>query len=336
MANWERVLLSSLVDPGKSPDYRKVLEVGITPNDFLDPMTRQMMFWVDNYWKSYGRCPSMELLYSEFPNFEPINISEELEAICAKVKDDILKGLLRKLCEQVSNILQTDPLKGIHFLEENIDTLKKKFKFALGKDVLPSSVVEGIKQEYEIISSGQFPGISYPWPFLNSVSRGMKKGELIVFYAPPKMCKTWLLLNCVLHCIDMGRRVLLTSIEMPPFQIYWRLTALIGKLNYSDFNKGQLTTESQKAFELATMKLASYDNLLVSDGRNDDGRATVSSIIRKAKEFKPDIIVADSIHRMADDRSSAKQVKDYKYFTNITQDMKEDRKSTRLNSSHTT
>jgi replicative DNA helicase len=161
----------------------------------------------------------------------------------------------------------------------------------------------------------------------------MNKQAFIVIYGRPKSMKTWIALKMAVHAyVEARRRVLFYSREMPPEEVLERVACILAKVDYTEFINGRLQPElAQRAF-LMLHELADDERMVgsqgavmpyfivVSDREASDGGG-VSWLSAKIEEYKPDVVFADGMYLMKDDRTKSRTI-DWKNITHISQDMK--------------
>lgn len=323
-ANWELRLISQILQEGSATD---VIKAGLTPSMFTHPLSAEFLEYILDFYRNHGSVPSKEFIAERFPGIAlPPPISDPISAIIDKVKEQILKGLLRQAAMDLGDLAEEDPLVGLMMLQETAVELTSKF--AAGGDTLLGPGMLEVLDDYEAVKrTGGLTGVPYPWDILNQETGGMQDGELIVMYARPKNLKTWLLCYMAVYCYQLGYRVLFVTKEMTAKQICRRIAAIICKLDYKRFKQAKLSTAEEEHFKETVTSLANDSRFVITSERKRgaEGAGGVMSFRAKIDEVKPHVAFYDGLYLMSDDRSerSKKRAVDYKNIYAITQDTKE-------------
>ena len=112
---------------------------------------------------------------------------------------------------------------------------------------LAKMIDEAVDRLEEMLQrKGDIAGISTGFPLLDSMGNGLKPGDMFVVAARPSMGKTAFLLNVLEHvALDLGKRSLLFSCEMPSVQIVERLLFARSKVQRSEIIKARGLTKLQ-------------------------------------------------------------------------------------------
>jgi len=323
MANWERILLSQLIKRDREQGFTYVKSSGISSDDFSDPIARGVYQFIELFYSKYNSLPSDEAVLEKFPDFQFTNTADPLEAVVKQVISGSVHTHINYCFQSLKEKFYSNPWEACARIEDTIYRLRKRFDSNANKYLNIGSAISNFEIEYKQVQEGILIGLPYPWHTLTKVTRGAKSGELIAFYALPKMCKTWLLLVCCAEVLKAGNKVLLISREMHPEILFRRLLVILAKVNYSSFNYASLSeAEMQRVKDASKWLMEHKDLLCISDARTESGEVNVSSIRETAKSLIPKAIFIDGIHRL-DDELSKDRVKDHRAFINVTQNLKD-------------
>jgi replicative DNA helicase len=332
LANWEIRLLSKIIE-SNNPDI-PLIKYGIQGDHFKDIIARRVYGIILEHRNRFGGVPSAELIQEKIKEFKPVKSTDTIEALCEQVVQSNFEIEMGKLLQKVTSLADTSPKDALNSMTKGARELQSKWKFS-PNDINLTDQVRPILDTYQ--STKLFRGVTglpYPWPFLSEETGGMHPQNLIVIYGSPKSCKSWVMLYMAIHLYKQcGKRVLVITKEMSSEQIAKRAVAIYAKVNYGQFSKGKLDTEEEIRVRKELEKMAidskekadtpSVGKFIISDGRGAAGGAvSVSSILAKVDEYRPDIVFVDGVYLLADDRTKERTI-DYKNITHITQDLKE-------------
>jgi replicative DNA helicase len=263
--------------------------------------------FVKEHVKKYGKIPTIGTV--ELHTKEELPIAPEAPGY---YYDELLKRFTQQALnltfQEANKYLQVggnlDPHKALEIVTEKVMELTTH-KF--GKQIVD------FREAYEMVwgdyvqqmtgddSHRLFTG----WPFLDDMSGGLAKGDMLSFVGRPAMGKTWQLLYLMMHgwkdtldedgkILQQGQSRLLFSMEMKPLPIAQRLTSMLLSMPYSDLDKATLSSSGQKKLKegLTEIKMAGAPFWIV------DGNlaATVDDMWMIARQLKPDAIGIDGAY----------------------------------------
>ncbi|MBQ9013965.1 MAG: AAA family ATPase [Bacilli bacterium] len=137
-------------------------------------------------------------------------------------------------------------------------------------------------------------GIDFGIKFLDDIIGGLFKGELTTIAARSGVGKTALALQIMLNCINQNKKVLFISREMSKEQVFMRnITKKSGVSTKSMKNKTLEEEDWKKVIEV--MSEFSKEDLLYIN----DKIGTISSLRKRIRELKPDIVIVDYLQLMS-------------------------------------
>lgn len=283
-------------------DIRSVVRSKVTPVFFMDEGHKEVYQWLIKKYQSRGRVPSLKLVQREFPDFEPIETEDDLLTLVDEVKQGKLYADLAVAIKQITDQTREDPSSGFDELRKLAGELS--ITHAATGDMDVTQTADEVKAEYEQAKDGSgMMGVPYPWEYMNQVTLGMHKGELIAFYARPKALKTWLSLYVANHLHEtMGVVPCYFSCEMPLNQVRRRLAALRAKLPYSAFRSGKLNEEEEHRLEASLENMVTCPPFIMSRV-SGLGSAAIMEIRAKCEEYDADIAIIDGAYFMMEDET---------------------------------
>jgi len=135
------------------------------------------------------------------------------------------------------------------------------------------------------------PGIPTPWPALNKLIGGLRRGQLIVVGARPSVGKTAFLSQIAAHAVARGRHVAFFSFEMSGGELLLRTACAVAGVDGHKVRLGRATQSERETLMRALHSLAGGLRI------HDEPPATVSAVrtaCRRAKaEGRLDLVCID-------------------------------------------
>lgn len=345
MPNIELHLIAAMAETG---DYSPIASGEVSENHFLTTEGKTLYSFIRAYRETDGKgYPSRATLEARFSaaNLElPIvTFADSVPQLAHEVRVNAFRADLRSLSQEIllasqSSDPRTDTMTLLSKIRAKVDDL-------VPADALDfASQLPKIGEAYKaggLIQSG----IQFPWPTLNTATRGMRGGEFIVFSGRPKMRKTFVAISVAAHCVKKEhKRVLFFSPEMPPQQIMTRFAAAFADLPYKELKDGTLSLEDedrlfrvisdygigsverfdeeQYQLELRKRVRGIPDNAKPAFRVMHAANRTVSWIESQIDAFEPDLVVIDSFYRLRAE-GGVKRNDDWKAISNISRSIKD-------------
>lgn len=201
---------------------------------------------------------------------------------------------LRETLVNSVNLLQASKVS------EAIDSLKAgvvKLELTGREDVREGFIDESADDRFAKYTDiklfpDKYKGIPTGWPTFDSVTNGVRGGQLMVIIAAVKEGKSTALLNIGYHAHSIGKNVLYVSVEMPREQIERRYDSRASGLSYSRIRDGKLSPREEAIYRKC------LDNQKSQKGKFyviDAHDCSTSYLRSKVKTFphKFDLIVLD-------------------------------------------
>jgi replicative DNA helicase len=220
----------------------------------------------------------------------------------AIVRDKAMKRGLIRLGREMAEAAATSPDESAALVDQASSQLEKlaqarmRVEPTLARDDLTAHIEELQRRE-----SGEVKAISTGFPALDDkLNGGIRRGELIVLAARPKMGKTALALNIACN-VAFDHSALVLSMEMPKSQLHDRNLASLGRIPLEHVLKPTMMTEGD---------WAGLTNAMVKIGgmklhQDDQGGLRLIDVRMKAKLVKRkhglDLLVVDYLQLMDGD-----------------------------------
>ena len=150
--------------------------------------------------------------------------------------------------------------------------------------------IDGIEEGFR---SNGMVGVATGLPDLDSRTKGLRGGHLVVLAARPSVGKSLLALNMAMHMSSHGKRVMFVSREMAAEEIHSRLCSAYGRCDHDKLVACDMAdSEVGDAMAKYTAMVKHWD-MLIDDG-NDDSLTAIASTVRDKHREKPlDVVFVD-------------------------------------------
>lgn len=202
----------------------------------------------------------------------------------------------------------TDPEE----LRESLQTLLDNVTNALSSPggMIPAkdagqSFFDRFSEAYE---NGEIPGQSTGFEVIDSVSGGMKKGELWIVGAPTSCGKSVLMLQVASHVAASGKHVLVFSLEMMAPEIIGRLASCHGRIDNERITKPRSAKKHDlEKIRRTVLEIADW-KLWIDDRANQTLQRIESECIRQRDLKGPvDLVVVDYLQLVKGERGRMEQ-----------------------------
>lgn len=343
MAEHEELnLIAKILDTG---DIKPVIDARVSPDQFKNEHALGIFNRIMKDWRRWrggkASVPTREVIEREFPT---VDLPKEDRRDIKVVLDEFMNYSLIVGLEEMADFIidwrdnPEEVLEGLNGRLRKLMHLKRT-----SKDVVLSTALKEVVDRYESNRDlDGVKGIPYPWEVLNKVTQGMLPGEFILFYGRPKSMKTWVLLTLATFAYDYAsRRVLVYTREMTPQQMMDRCVCLLIGAPYSAYKEGTLAeikvpeggTMEDRFYALVdsmesdeqtcALETGFNKSLIITSDRDDPKGGGVQGLRQKVEDHKPDLICADALYLMRNDRAGGKRSVKWDDQAAITQDLKD-------------
>lgn len=271
--------------------FAEAQDFGIKP-EMLDGVAVQGYEWVEDYYRSYRKLPSPDVLLDQCGIDVRGAIVEPMLFWCKQIRERYLYVKMKDSLSSVVDLLSR---------RESSKALEEMDKFFSGlRSAAPdSNRVKSIfadssdlERDYERSKMG-VTGVPTPWPTLNLLTQGWQPEDLVVIGARMGQGKTWLLIHMAKWAWEQGNRVLFVSTEMSRMANRKRISAVVTKTSYGRLRRGNLTSMEETEFFTKVRGLEADNNFLtMGDGMS----VTLESIESAVIETKPKLLCIDGVY----------------------------------------
>ena len=343
-ANKDLRLIAKIADVGPT-GMRAALDASIRADHIMDLDARMIFDFMLGYYhnsKTGGDVPTREIIEHDFPSVDlPANDRMKMSSVIEDFKKHDASARLERLASYLHD-WRDRPDEALLHVERELKEIGKQRRGST--DIIVSDSIANIKYMYEENKNrGVLKGVPYPWRILNDETRGMQDGEYIIFYGRPKSLKTWVALNICMYAYDYAsRKILIYTREMSPEQMMERCVCLLIGAAYDDWKHGRLgeiphphggsmeqhfyaMMETMKEDE-TTCRLETGKNkslVITSDRQDRKYGGGVNGLRRKVEDFQPDLVFADAVYLMRNDREQGARSLKWNDQAAISQDLKD-------------
>ncbi len=218
-------------------------------------------------------------------------------------RDSTNRQLIRASRDIIENSMNSsDGAQSVQYAEKLVYDIAKKNDSSSMDDIRESTLVGDVIDRFETIASNKdaLRGITTGFPFLNKITNGFQRSDLIVIAARPGSGKTSLAMNIVEAAAYQGNVCAVFSLEMPKIQIVQRLLCASAKVSMSNALSGKLTPNDWKALIKTGEELKKLSIII-----DDSSRVTPAEILSKCRRIKAknggrlDLVMIDYIQLMS-------------------------------------
>lgn len=232
--------------------------------------------------------------------------SENIESYISILFDKYIMREIISLMDKKVSTWEDDKISDVGAYLSNLETeitnitrARKIGGFKSAKEVIGLVKEQSLK---EVQSSSNLTGITTGFKYLDRLTKGFQKENLIILAARPSMGKTALALNFAVNCIKGGTGnevVAIFSLEMPADQLMKRIISSEAQVNGNNLAKAIADPNESQNIELCMNQLSKM-NIYI----DESSTATLADIQSKARKLKEqagrlDFIVVDYIGLIA-------------------------------------
>jgi len=248
-----------------------------------------------SFYGEYGTYPSIETIEIEcnLPNNAIQGCIDEpfkfwAEQVCEKWVSDVANGLRDK-------IIDGDSTNFLDIISETQSVLSSDSLKTVVKDMRDLHI-EVIQKHDRIQQNEESLGISFGIPFIDGVSGGIQKGDVIVIAGMTGLGKTNMTLKIGREAYMDGNKVLAVCTEMPELQVARRDLAIATRLDSNLFKMGEVGAFLRpKIDSVVNQRVIKYGEEVDNYYKILPGGvySNIEDISTAVKELKPDLLVVD-------------------------------------------
>ncbi len=291
-----------------------------------DLLTKEC-FYNKNLQKIYTSCIE---IYNSGKIPDIISISDKLKN---KISTDFLADIIIKSSTNIQEhslllkeyLMRRELINGRRLLDKAYDINEDIFNILGSVSSLTDNIAKNskIKNYYSITqvitkslqnieqaskNTNSITGIPTGFSYLDKLTNGFNKGELIILAARPGMGKTTLALNFLTTAANFNKQVLFFSLEMGATEIGYKILSNTSKLDHDRIKKGKLTNKEYNKIHKDISNTVNNNNIIIDDSPALD-IYQLRTIARKLNhEKKLDFIIVDYLQLIqGQDRQNKQQ-----------------------------
>lgn len=216
-------------------------------------------------------------------------------ACARKIKEKSILRKILKVCEDIQQII-LDSTKPFPEVLEEVE--RRVFNLGEYSDETIRHIKEYIEELYRKIRGEEITrGYSSGFKELDSLTGGLRKGELIIVASRPSVGKTALILNMMMKLAEESIPSVLFSLEMDALSIATRMISLSSGIPIFELRNGSKEVY-QKALEsfayLSSCPIFINDSTLITPSK-------IKSLLRRHKEIRAVFVDYIQLIKMGDD-----------------------------------
>lgn len=243
------------------------------------------------------------------------------------VKRDSINRKLIRAAREIADFSKSsdDSVRSIQFAEQKIYKVSQINDTSSVKDIRQSDGLDRVLEKFQKIATDKdaFRGVPTGFIYLDRLTNGLQKSDLIVIAARPGMGKTSLAMNIVENAaLNYGLVCAVFSLEMPEEQILQRLLCSAAGVNMANALSGKLTNDDWKRLAKTREQLGNCKINI-----DDSSRVTPAEILSKCRRIKArnggklDLVMIDYIQLMSSGRKQGEENRTQE-VASITRDLK--------------
>lgn len=288
----EHQLISKVVWTG---DFRSVSEAGVTARFFHDIEHATVWDFIIDFYGQYGKVPGRDALRMEYPNYKLLKVPETVQYCCDQITKSHKRAEVYQLTADISEAtMAEDPDKALSLMTESYKILEQVVK------TTDAELIEHWPERMERWQTlaereGTLIGIPTGFKFIDDVTGGLQPEQFIVLIGPDKSGKSSIAMRMAISANDFGAKVMLESFEMSNREQEARHDAIRGGFNPNQLLWGQATGPEKQRLEKALRRAENNSPFLLV---HDMGSRSLSGMIAKAQQNKPDLLIIDGVYLM--------------------------------------
>jgi replicative DNA helicase len=262
---------------------------------------------INDYFQKHANVPEVQHVVKLVPQFTYVSDgNQNISELITRVGKENAETVIRRAIAEADAFLATEDFMGAAaVLHKGASTASQSF--GLSKDRSLPEYTNTLMASYLSAQQGHYMrGIPWPWEPLNRETGGIIDGTTSVFYGRPKSTKTWRMQQIALSAQHHGKRVLFVTLEMPAEILMRREAALTSCADYTKLQNGQLSTHSEDRFMLdllAQRDIPERHRIIYTNLTDGKDTRTVSALRAKIDEHTPDLVIADAVYNLQDERT---------------------------------
>lgn len=256
-----------------------------------EALSRSVLEFQFSHIQKYNSPASKEVLESRFADISFVHPSSEVEWLVDEFRERYARAEIETaLITLARRITKESPNAVIDEISNELYRIREATRSK--KTEMSSSEYDAVLREYWE-SSESTEGITYGFPQVDEVLKGLKKGELVYVIGRPKRYKSWMLMKSMVEAQKAGARAVLFTLEMEIPEMFQRYACMASGISWSAFKNRELmpTDMDLMTRNLARINESSEINII----RPPRGERSVHALKLIAKEHGADVVYIDQL-----------------------------------------
>lgn len=286
-------LISSILGD-KGPDF---INLDI-PDVFFRTSEQEVWSFVQEHFAKYGVVPAEETIQAQFEEFNASVVAEPPEFYVERMRQRHFLDMIRRAMMKAKGMMDVtkdsfdvygafDALMGSLLELKFSDSARSVVDFRNSFDMLH-------KEYIKVLTLGEEYGIRMGWPTLDNMSGGLVGDDVVAILGRPAAGKTFMVIKAGHYCWEMGKRVLILSMEMKPLPILQRIATIHTQYNLTKFKKAEMSTKYKNQVFGALKEVEGHATpFYIADGNLS---ANVREVLLLCQQLNPEVVFIDGAY----------------------------------------
>jgi replicative DNA helicase len=241
----------------------------------------------------YGTPATKEVLESRFADISFVSPSSEAEWLVDQFRERYARSETEMaLVNLAKRIYKDSPEELIDEISNDLNRIRETIRSK--KTEVSSSEYRSVLDEYWMSSEkGVSQGVTYGFPAVDQVLKGLKPGELVYVIGRPKRYKSWMLMKSMVEAQKVGKRAVFFTLEMDIPEMYERYVCMASGISWSAFKNRELMPSDMDTMMKRLDTISNSSDIYVI--KPPRGQRSVHSLKMIAKEHGADIVYIDQL-----------------------------------------
>lgn len=289
----EKDLLGHLTSLGS---LKKVWDLGLRPQVFVDPVHRAVFEFSLDYWQreALSLAPTSEVLKYEFPSYDWSEPEESVEWLVAKLQERYVRNQLHDSLREVAEKSSDNPREALQEMFESSWALRSSVQQRASRMDMSQSLVQR-RAEYQerTLFEGEVQGVPLGLPEVDANTYGLLPGELAAIIASTGTGKSHLMGWSARAARLAGFTPIIYTLEMNVGEFADRIDAYNSNLRLERITKGTLSREEVEILHESQEQFAELGPVYIE--KPPRGERTVSQLVTRARQLGADCIYIDQL-----------------------------------------
>ena len=262
---------------------------------FFEGKEQDAFNFIQHFYAEYGDIPSYETVGRECSCLDEfsVTIDEPLTFWIDKVKERRKHRLLSRAFDEINSKIRQGDIDGAYdLLGSSYISIRDTFSTNL---LTLEQAQEQVIQIHDTRQqeSGDF-GIPYGFPYVDHISGGAQRGDVIVIAGRPGVGKSYLTTKIADSASKAGFNVLYLSLEMPVVQVARRFLALQAQLDGANLKAGRVSYFGmERAREILQHREDNFGWIKLLESNL---YSKVEDVYLTVQEQNPDLLIVDGAY----------------------------------------